>query len=464
MKLKKRMVCAVMALIIAVLPLSGCKNNREADNGKVKLVLSGWPTESNKALLERNENLKKEFEKLYPHIEIVPDTWNYSFDTFLPKAASGQLPTMFTVPFTEVDKLIESGYIADITEKMEEHRLSDNMKQEVLDLVTRKGKKYFLPTSTYVMGMYANKNLFEKAELLNEDNTVKFPQTFEELVKTASIIKKKTGEAGFIMPTTNNLGGWHFTNIAWSYGVEFMKQEEGKWKATFNTPECVEALQLIKDMKWKYDILPASALIDNNEMAKLFATDRGAMYLATPPQEHLSKTYSMDKKDIAIGKIPSGPKGRYALMGGALNAFNAKATDEELEAAFLWCEFLGRGYELNEQNKKNMENSYQVYSDEGRLIGVHQYSIWKEGTECIEFENSLIKKYTNIDPKDVKTFEEFDDIIIKAEEPVSCQQLYQILDSCVQAVLTDKNADPAELIKKASDDFQKNYLDKMDAE
>ena len=37
--------------------------------------------------------------------------------------------------------------------------------------------------------------------------------------------------------------------------------------------------------------------------------------------------------------------------------------------------------------------------------------------------------------------------------------MYKILDSCVQAVLTDENADPQALLDKAVEDFQRDYLD-----
>ena len=54
------------------------------------------------------------------------------------------------------------------------------------------------------------------------------------------------------------------------------------------------------------------------------------------------------------------------------------------------------------------------------------------------------------------------DCKLHPEEPVCAQELYGILDNCIQAVLTDKNADCAELLKKANSDFQQNYLDNLD--
>ena len=50
----------------------------------------------------------------------------------------------------------------------------------------------------------------------------------------------------------------------------------------------------------------------------------------------------------------------------------------------------------------------------------------------------------------------------KAEEPICAQELYGILDNCIQEVLTNKDADCAALLEKACSDFQKNYLDNIE--
>ena len=146
-------------------------------------------------------------------------------------------------------------------------------------------------------------------------------------------IKEATGKPGIIFPTANNYGGWMFSCLAWSYGVDFMeKGEDGKWKATFNTPEEAEALRYMKDLKWKYDVLPNNAIIDGTEFYKTFAIGNAAMLMAAD---------------------------------------------------------------------------------------------------------------------------------IQPEEPVCAQELYGILDSCLQEVLTNENADCAAILEKANNDFQQNYLDNL---
>ncbi len=50
----------------------------------------------------------------------------------------------------------------------------------------------------------------------------------------------------------------------------------------------------------------------------------------------------------------------------------------------------------------------------------------------------------------------------RPEEPICAQELYGILDGCIQEVLTNKDADCAALLEKANSDFQSNYLDNID--
>lgn len=80
--------------------------------------------------------------------------------------------------------------------------------------------------------------------------------------------------------------------------------------------------------------------------------------------------------------------------------------------------------------------------------------------ERVAKEREIAAKYTNIDPKDFESYYNFEDVILKPEEPVACQQLYSVLDGCIQAVITDEKADCKEVIKNACHDFQVNHLDK----
>ena len=95
--------------------LSGCKE-KNTESGQVSITVGGWPSaETQKLEHELWEKYSEEMTKKYPDITIERDDYKYAPDTFLPLAASGQLPDMFAVPFTEPKKLFSTGYLADVT-------------------------------------------------------------------------------------------------------------------------------------------------------------------------------------------------------------------------------------------------------------------------------------------------------------------------------------------------------------
>ena len=92
-------------------------------------------------------------------------------------------------------------------------------------------------------------------------------------------------------------------------------------------------------------------------------------------------------------------------------------------------------------------------------------SPWNNETEIVSYRNSIIDKYANSNPNHVRLYNEFvtdSSVEIQPEEPVCTQDLYGVLDNCIQEVLTDENADCAAILEKANSDFQRNYLDNLD--
>ena len=59
----------------------------------------------------------------------------------------------------------------------------------------------------------------------------------------------------------------------------------------------------------------------------------------------------------------------------------------------------------------------------------------------------------------IKFFNDQSGIEFQTEEPAAAGDLNSTLASCIQEVLTNKDADVAAILKKANSDFQKNYLD-----
>lgn len=460
---KRKYLLVGLACLMALSAVPGCSTDKAETDGKVTISIGEWPDEE--TLPTRYavyENYLQKMNEKYPNIEIVKDTYKYEFQSFLVRASAGQIPDMYNTYFTEIDKLVNAGYAADITEAMSTNGYDVAMNPDLLELVTRDGKIYALPYSTYAQGLTINRALFEQAGLVDEAGNVMVPETYDEVAQMAQQVKERTGQAGFVLPTTQNNGGWHFMNIAWSYGVDFMEQVDGKWTATFNTPECAAALQYVKDLKWKYDVLPADALIDRGEMNNYIASDQAAMCFSNPPGDDFVQYGGMSKDNIAIASVPAGPAGRYAQMGGDVRMISPDATPEQIDAIFKWFEIVGDSPELTPDASEAMEANLQQRNQDGfPVLDQIPFKIWVNEDRIIA-ENTLNAKYMNINPANFEHYYAFKDVIINPEEPVETQSLYAVLDACIQEVLTNENADPAALIENAANEFQHNYLDKVE--
>lgn len=458
----KRILVVSVAVALLVCGTAGCKSKAsdKDEQGRTVISVGGWPQKEGQNLDNMNKN-KANFEAENPDAVIKPDTWTFDLQTFYPKAEAGTLPTVYEVYFTEVSKVIDGDYGADLTETLKSRGYEGKFNQKILELVSQDGHTYAIPATAYILGLGCNIELFEQAGLMNPDGTPRQPKDWYELAKFAVQIKEVTGKPGFIFPTSNNSGGWMFTNIAWSFGVNFMEQEEdGKWKATFDTPECVEALQFIKDLKWKYRVLPENTLIDLNEYNKQFAIGNAGMLICANLPDSVYK-YEMDIDKIGMMALPAGPKRHVALLGGSAYFVNKNATDAQIDAAVRWLETKGNTYMISDTRRENIENSYKVQIERKQLVGNKTLSVWSGASEVEAFKNEMLDKYTNCNLSHIKLYNEYlgSDVEIQAEEPMCAQDLYGILDNCIQEVLQNERADCAELITNASNDFQRNFLD-----
>lgn len=461
----KKIILMALSALLLIAAATGCRSGEvKKEDGKINISIAGWPDETNPNGQKNYEGYVKQMSEIRPDVNVIPDTNSYAdAKMFQMKAAANQLPTMFGTHFTEIQKVINGGYAADITDILKERGLYDALNPELLELGKGKdGKVYALPTNAYLMGLTVNRNLFEEAGLIDDKGAPMIPDTYEQLAEYGQIIKEKTGKSGFSICTANNCGGWHFMNIAWSYGVKFMKQrEDGTWEATFNTPECIEALQYIKDLKWKYNILPNESVIDQQTNHKLLGVGQTAMIFEAPSNDYTQK-YGMDPANFAMGKMPAGPKGRYVQMGGSVNMFTKSATEEEINACFDWLELIGNfKTDLDEAAIANREKSYQNTIDLGGIVMPKTALPLWTNPERIAAEKELMGKYSNVSEINVAGYLSMEGVILTPEEPVACQQLYAVLDGCIQEVITNENADPAALIETACRDFQVNHLDKL---
>lgn len=472
------LIVRVLCLLMVVSLFAGCgqtisgeppKENFSPDTGtetdkqpekttekRVVLKLGIWPEDTLTNDIEMFEKWKEEFEAKYPEVEVVPATYKYSVDTFVPMAAAGTLPTIFETWFTETQKLIAGNFVKDITSELEAKGWDKLMTPSVRELLSKDGRIYGVPRDGYALGLYLNLNLFEKAGLMNDDGTPKYPKTFQELAETAKIIKDKTGKAGFCLLAKDNAGGWHFTQIAWNFGAKLQIQEDGKWIANLNSPECVAAMNFVKDLKWKYDVLTEEPINEDwGSGFEAIGTGRAAMYLgAQDAVNQPTQVYGLPVDKLAIVPVPAGPGGQYSLMGGTPYMLSKNATSEEVMAALNFLEIMGKAPVVTEESIKGLKADAENRVANGVPV-IPGFPVWV-AEDYLKAQEDILEQYRNVDMALYKDYYDFikKEGVLRAEEPQLTQDMYAELTKVLQAVLVDKDANVQELLDTANKNFQ----------
>ncbi|HKL86657.1 MAG TPA: sugar ABC transporter substrate-binding protein [Treponemataceae bacterium] len=449
---------AVMCMVIAMVSLAFAGGGKEskAQSGKTAVKLGIWPEDTLAGDIAMHEGFVKEFNSMYPDVIIQPANYKYAVDTFVSLAQSGQLPTIIETWFTEPQKLIAGDFIKDISKELKSLGWDSKMNESVKNLVSKDGKIYGVPRDAYALGLMLNVELFKEAGLVDKNGIPLYPKTWEELAVTAKTIKDKTGSAGLCLLAKDNAGGWHFTNIAWGFGAKFEVQKNGKWIAQLDSAEAKAAVQYVKDLKWKYDVLTADPTNEDwGTGFRALGTGAAAMYIAAQDAVNQpTQVNGLDVKSLALVPVPAGPKGQYSLMGGTPYVFASNATSEQVTAALRYLEVMGKAPVVTDKSIAGMKADAANRQNEGIPV-LPTFPAWTDAAYA-KAQQDAIDQYRNVD---MRLYNDYYKMVAKetnlrTEEPMLAQDLYSELTKVLQAVLTDKNADVSTLMNKAQKNFQ----------
>ncbi len=463
--MKKSIKKAVsLVLVLLMIFLVGCANKNVAVSEqpdtaapeKVTLKLGIWPEDTLTDDIKMHEKWVETFNSKYPNVEVVPNYYKYATDTFVPLADSGKLPTVFETWYTEPQKLIEGGFVKDITDELKSLGWDNAINPSIKNLLSKDGRIYGIPRDGYALGLMINVELFEKAGLVDANGIPKYPKTWEELAQTAKTIKDKTGAAGICILAKDNAGGWHYSNIAWAFGAKLEANVNGKWVAQLNSPENIAAMNYVKDLKWKYDVLTADPTNEDwGTGFKALGTGEAAMYIgANDAVNQPTQVNGLDVKKLSIVPVPAGPGGQYSLMGGTPYMFASNATSEEVKAALEYLEIMGKAPVVTTESLAGLEADAQNRVTAGVPV-IPSFPAWI-APDYLKAQQEVVDKYSNVD---MALYNDYYNMIKKdgnlhLEEPMLAQDMYAELTKVLQAVITDKNADVTKLLETANTNLQ----------
>jgi ABC-type glycerol-3-phosphate transport system substrate-binding protein len=154
---------------------------------------------------------------------------------------------------------------------------------------------------------------------------------------------------------------------------------------------------------------------------------------------------ALNPDDYGLAAVPLQGDDPGLLGGGTLAAVSPKATDAEQKAAVDWIDFY---YLAKITDEATATETAELAASLDQPVGAPELPIFNQ--EQFEQYQSWIAPFVNVPVDQMAPYTDaiFDAPLVP-EPRVATQDVYALLDTVVQAVLTNENADIAQLLADA---------------
>lgn len=412
----------------------------------VTISVGDLPTTENAAARQGVLDSIKSFQDANPNITVKAEETVWAADTFQALLAGGTMPTVMSVPFTDIGSLMQNKQVADITAYVKDDAVLSDLNPTLSKLVTDQDHHVRgVPINAYTMGLIYNRALFTQAGL-DPNNP---PKTWDEVRTDAKAIQDKTGVQGFGAMTSGNTGGWVLTAMTYAFGGKIVGDDPTK--AQVNNPATKQALEFYKSVRWDDNAFGSNFLVNYGDANKAFAAGKVGMFVqGADIYSNAVVNLGMKPQDVGIAPMPQDSDGLGSLGGGSAAVINPKATPEQITAALKWIDYqYFKKYSSQDvavtKAKASIANKGVVGAPELRLVGADKYDQWL----------GWVKDEINVPRDNFKVYlSNVDKLTIVPEPARNAQEVYAALDPVVQAVLTRQDANIDQLLSNAQTSVQ----------
>jgi ABC-type glycerol-3-phosphate transport system substrate-binding protein len=431
----RRALGLTLALGVATIG-AACSTDKPASDGPVTITVNGLPPATDTVNRANFEADVKAFEAKFPNIKISAKEGFMDPQTFSAKLAGGQLEDVFYVYFTDPANLIAKHQVADITQYLSGFPVLKDIKPELMKVFSdANGKVYGLPHANYSLGLVYNRDLFTKAGL--DPNSP--PTTWADVRAYAKkIAALGDGTVGYGDYSKSNTGGWHFTAEVYSVGGDIAVKSGDTWKAGFNNDKGKQILQQLHDMRYVDNTMGERQLLEYADLLTMMGAGKIGMYVGSADNiPSIVNQYKGTYENLGLGSIPGG---QGTLGGGDGYMFKAGLSPEKIKAGIQWLQF-------KQNNPDRIAEDNKKASEAKQPVGLPEPAIWTGSSA--QKQADATKPYANVPQQNFAPFAGKSSSIPVKLEPPNAQQIYAVLDTVMQKVLTDPNADIAALLTDA---------------
>jgi ABC-type glycerol-3-phosphate transport system substrate-binding protein len=436
---------AAMALAVPV-SMASAATAKAAKSKVVHISVVSLIPGSTQAAFNEFDNKVAQFEAANPGISVRAVQYQWLPATFAAKLASGTLPTVFTVPFTDGRSLGDNGQLANLTKYAQAEPYYKEFNPAVIaEGIDSKKQVIAIPTAAYAQALSYNRQLFSQAGL----NPNKPPTTWAQLEADAKQISQKTGKTGYSeMGASDNTAGWILTTVTDALGGRMETGIGTAAKATFNNPQAVQALNILKQMRWTDNSMGSDFGLSWGTSNQAFAAGQIGMFISgSDVYTNMVQADNINPAIYGLAPIPvANNKTAGALGGGTLAAVSPKSSPAQISAAMKWISF----YYMDKLiNRKAAIQDAKTLIKNKQPVGVPELPVFNKAIYMQS--QKWIKPYINVPESQFAPFNNgiFNENVIPEPEAAT-QAIYGDLDSVVQAVFSNQGSDPASLLSGAN--------------
>ena len=381
----------------------GSVSNAAAKSSSVNISVVSLIPGSTKAAFKQFDNEVAEFEKANPGIKVKPVQYQWLPATFAAKLAAGTLPTVFTVPFTDGRSLGENGQLANLTTYAKALPYWNEFNPAVIaEGIDAKHQVVAIPTAAYAQALTYNRHLFAQAGLNPNDP----PKTWAQLIADAKQISSKTGMAGYAeMGASDNTAGWILTTLDYALGGRVETGIGTKAKATFDNPQAVQALDMLKTLRWTDNAMGSDFNWGWSDINQAFAAGQVGMFISgSDVYTNMVQAYNINPSIYGLAPLPLAKnKNAGVLGGGTLAAVSPKASQAQVAAAMKWINFY---YIQKLVSRQGAIRDAKSLIAEKQPVGVPELPVFNQKMEARR--QRWIKPFINVPEKPVRSVQQGD--------------------------------------------------------
>lgn len=393
---RSKMALSLLSAAALSVSLAACSGGNEdmisgdgGSGGKTKLVFLRAGTEDYKK--EVFKQMIDGFEKEHPEYEVEYQEapWGDDFETKLNTGfASGTAPDVIHYSLSSIGARVPMGQYECLDDYAGDWDGLEDYYDSAIEAGSIGGKLYGIPYTPDARMLAINTELFEKAGL-DPDAP---PATWDELkaAQKKLLIKDDSGtvkQCGFGLPTSGTNINQYLEIFSVQNGVENLV-DEGSNEILFNTPEAVEAMEFLKELKDIGVVDWDNTQADQNP----FFSGRAAMTILSENEIKNHNTGELEGKIKIVPMFKKETAGTFCGMHFMFMNANSKQKEGAWELIKYMCSEESMEAWMNAAKtapvKTSLEETYLENNPENGPMVIEAVSIGK-GSPKVPYFNSI---------------------------------------------------------------------------